>query len=97
VRLLNEIEWVKGEVYANIWRTNYIARIDPATGNVTGLIDLAALANATVVPAAENVLNGIAYDAKGNRLFVTGKLWPALYQIKLSPKPTGEQSCQAQK
>jgi glutaminyl-peptide cyclotransferase len=97
VRLLNEIEWVKGEVYSNIWRTNYIAEIDPATGNVTGLIDLAALANATVVPAAENVLNGIAYDAKADRLFVTGKLWPALYQIKLSPKPTGEQSCQAPK
>jgi glutaminyl-peptide cyclotransferase len=97
VVLLNEIEWVKGEVYANIWRTNDIAQIDPATGKVTGLIDLTALANATVTPAAENVLNGIAYDAKGNRLFVTGKLWPALYQIKLTPKPTGEQSCPGQK
>jgi glutaminyl-peptide cyclotransferase len=97
VPLLNELEWVKGEVYANIWRTDFIAQIDPATGHVVGLIDLTDLANSTVVPAAENVLNGIAYDAKADRLFVTGKLWPALYQIRLSPRPIRDQVCQAPK
>jgi glutamine cyclotransferase len=95
VHLINELEWVKGQIYANIWRTNFIARIDPATGKVTSLVNLTDLANATVVAAAENVLNGIAYDATADRLFVTGKLWPALYQITLSPRPIGQQSCQA--
>jgi glutaminyl-peptide cyclotransferase len=93
VRLINEIEWVKGEIYANIWRTNFIARIDPATGSVVGLVDLTDLANSTVVPAGENVLNGIAYDAGADRLFVTGKLWPALYQITVSPQRSRQLSC----
>ncbi len=95
VHLINEIEWVKGEVYANIWKTNFIVRIDPVSGNVVGLVDLTELANSAVVPAAENVLNGIAYDAKADRLFVTGKLWPALYQITLTPLTGGQASCQA--
>ena len=84
---LNELEWVKGEILANVWQTDRIARIDPATGKVTGWIDLAGL-----LPAADraraDVLNGIAYDAKTDRLIVTGKLWPRLYEIRLTaPKP----------
>jgi glutaminyl-peptide cyclotransferase len=95
VHRINELEWVKGEIYANIWVTNFIARIDPATGKVVGLINLTNLAHSAVIAARENVLNGIAYDATADRLFVTGKLWPALYQIALSPRPVGQQSCQA--
>jgi glutaminyl-peptide cyclotransferase len=95
VHRINELEWVKGEVYANIWVTNFIARIDPATGNIVGLIDLTDLANSTGVATGDSVLNGIAYDANADRLFVTGKLWPTLFQIRLSPRPVGEQSCQA--
>ena len=85
---INELEWVKGEILANIWMTNYIARIDPATGKVVGWVDLTGLletADATGDP--NQVLNGIAYDAKGDRLFVTGKDWPKLYEIKLVKKP----------
>ncbi|HWU80497.1 MAG TPA: glutaminyl-peptide cyclotransferase, partial [Caulobacter sp.] len=82
---LNELEWVKGEIYANIWQTDRIARIEPATGKVTGWIDLTGL-----LPDADraraDVLNGIAYDAKADRLIVTGKLWPRLYEIKLVRK-----------
>lgn len=81
---LNELEWVNGEIYANIWQTPRIARIDPSTGRVTGIIDLTGIANEnTTTPDA--VLNGIAYDAQGDRLFVTGKLWPHLYEIDLVP------------
>ena len=81
---LNELEWVNGEIYANIWQTGSIARIDPASGRVTGMIDLSALAREnTTNPDA--VLNGIAYDAQHRRLFVTGKLWPRLYEIDLVP------------
>ncbi len=84
---LNELEWVKGEIYANIWQTDLIARIDPKTGHVLGWIDLTGLLpNAERVPGQTDVLNGIAYDAKGDRLFVTGKNWPKLYQIKLERK-----------
>jgi glutamine cyclotransferase len=86
VRYLNELEFVKGEIYANIWTTDVIARIDPATGRVVGWIDLSGL-----LPARERVgdavLNGIAYDAARDRLFVTGKLWPRLFEIRLSPRP----------
>lgn len=82
---LNELEWVKGEIYANIWQTDRIARIDPATGQVKGWIDLAGL-----LPAEDrwraDVLNGIAYDAKADRLIVTGKLWPRLYEIRVVAK-----------
>jgi glutaminyl-peptide cyclotransferase len=84
VRYLNELEFVKGEILANIWQTDRIARIHPMTGRVTGYIDLTRL----LPPPARNfedVLNGIAYDAKGDRLFVTGKLWPKLFEIKLVP------------
>ena len=83
---LNELEWVKGEIYANVWMTDRIARIDPATGHVKGWIDLTGLFDTSKLPDPTNdVLNGIAYDAKGDRLFVTGKLWPKLFEIRLEP------------
>ena len=88
VENLNELEWVKGEVLANIWQTDRIARIDPATGHVTGWIDLSGLlAEADRAGRPVDVLNGIAYDRAADRLFVTGKLWPKLYEIKLVAKP----------
>ncbi|SFJ58177.1 glutaminyl-peptide cyclotransferase [Caulobacter sp. UNC279MFTsu5.1] len=83
---LNELEWVKGEIYANIWQTDRIARIDPATGKVKSWIDLTGLLPVEDRARAD-VLNGIAYDAKADRLIVTGKLWPRLYEIRLVPKP----------
>lgn len=83
---LNELEWVKGEIFANVWQSDVIARIDPRTGNVTGLINLAGLQADAGQSGLDNVLNGIAYDAKGDRLFVTGKRWPKLYEIKVSPR-----------
>jgi len=92
---INELEWVKGEIFANVWRTSVIVRINPKTGQVAGLIDLTDLAASAVTPAVENVLNGIAYDASGDRLFVTGKLWPALYQITLSRRTAGKNLCQS--
>jgi glutaminyl-peptide cyclotransferase len=85
---LNEIEYVRGELLANVWMTSRIARIDPATGNVTGWIDLAPLAQQHLTGDPDAVLNGIAYDAAHDRLFVTGKNWPRLYEIDLVP-PAG--------
>jgi len=83
---LNELEWVKGEIYANVWLTNRIARIDPATGHVTGWIDLTGIFDTRSLPDPGNdVLNGIAYDAQHDRLFVTGKRWPKLFEITLVP------------
>lgn len=79
---LNELEWVKGEVLANIWMTDRIARIDPGTGRVKGWIDLGPLVRRIPGRGYDDVANGIAYDAKGDRLFVTGKNWPSLFQIK---------------
>ncbi|MEO5952563.1 MAG: glutaminyl-peptide cyclotransferase, partial [Chloroflexia bacterium] len=78
---LNELEWIDGEIYANIWQTDYIVRISPADGRVTGIIDLRGLLEPGQGQA--DVLNGIAYDPIGKRLFVTGKLWPKIYQIEL--------------
>lgn len=86
VERVNELEWVKGEIYANVWQTDRIARIDPKTGKVVGWIDLTGLLSASDIaqqPNAIDVLNGIAYDAEHDRLFVTGKLWPKLFEIKL--------------
>ena len=83
VKDLNELEWVNGEIYANVWQTDRIARIDPASGNVTGWIDCKGLLSAADRSGQEDVLNGIAYDAKGGRLFVTGKKWPKLFEIRL--------------
>ena len=81
---LNELEYIDGAVYANIWQTDRIARIDPDTGQVLAWIDLTGLLPPEDRPGA-NVLNGIAWDEEGGRLFVTGKLWPKLFQIELTP------------
>lgn len=86
VRNLNELEYVKGEVFANIWLTDMVARIDPQSGRIVGWINLAGLltpAESKAASAVGGVLNGIAYDAAGDRLFVTGKLWPKLFEIKI--------------
>ena len=83
---LNELEFVRGEVWANVWHTNRIARIAPQTGQVVGWIDLSGLMS-TYRLEAEAVLNGIAYDAATQRLFVTGKLWPRLFEIQVVVKP----------
>ena len=84
LRNINELEWVKGEVYANVWMTDQIVRIDPKSGRVVGVIELKGLLPASERRGDEDVLNGIAYDAARDRLFVTGKLWPHVYQIKLT-------------
>jgi len=78
---LNELEWVKGEVWANVWHTDRIARIDPATGRVKGWVELTGVLDASRRADPEAVPNGIAYDAATDRLWVTGKLWPALFEI----------------
>jgi len=83
---LNELEIVEGEIYANIWQTDRIARISPLTGRVTGWIDLTGLLDARYRQNPDAVLNGIAYDAVKKRLFVTGKLWPKVFEIRLTPK-----------
>jgi glutamine cyclotransferase len=89
VERLNELEWVKGEIFANVWQTNWIMRIDPRDGHVVGIIDLRGLLPAEdIVAGTTDVLNGIAYDAQGDRLFVTGKNWPKLFEIRLRPRAT---------
>lgn len=80
---LNELEWVKGEVFANIWFSDRIARIDPQTGRVKGWIDLTPVARRVPNRGHDDVANGIAWDAKSGRLFVTGKNWPVLYQVRV--------------
>ncbi len=85
LRNLNELEYVKGEILANVWQTDYVARIAPATGKVTAYIDLRGLLS-PAERASTDVLNGLAYDAKQDRLFVTGKWWPKLFEIKLVKK-----------
>ena len=83
VAMLNELEYVNGEILANIWQTDRIARIDPASGHVLGWIDLAALHRRAGVFGPDQVANGIAYDAPRHRLYVTGKEWPLLFEIAL--------------
>jgi glutamine cyclotransferase len=83
---LNELEYVHGEIYANIWHTDRIARISPATGKVLGFINLAGLLSASERSGPEAVLNGIAWDPEHDRLFVTGKLWPKIFEIKVIPE-----------
>ena len=85
LRNLNELEWMKGEILANVWQTDYVARISPATGKVTSYIDLHGLLT-PAERAATDVLNGIAYDDTRDRLFVTGKLWPKVFEIKIVDK-----------
>jgi glutamine cyclotransferase len=83
---LNELEFIKGEIYANVYMENDIARIDPATGKVTGWINLTGLLPPEDRTGVEDVLNGIAYDAARDRLLVTGKRWPRLFHIRLVPR-----------
>ncbi len=89
---INELEYVKGEIWANIWHSesigkpNHIARIDPATGKLLGWIDLQGISPEDIDRDSENTLNGIAYDEKTDRIFVTGKQWKRLFEIKVKPK-----------
>ena len=83
---VNELEAVKGEIFANVWHMDRIARISPADGRVLGWIDLTGLLAKAERPDPEAVLNGIAYDRAADRLFVTGKLWPKVFEIKVVPK-----------
>ncbi|MHC5077023.1 MAG: glutaminyl-peptide cyclotransferase [Planctomycetota bacterium] len=83
---INELEYVKGQIYANIFPTNHIARINPRTGRVTGFIDLSGLLTLQDINNRTDVPNGIAYDKENDRFFVTGKLWPKLFEIKLVKK-----------
>lgn len=85
VHNLNELEMIDGKLWGNIWHRDYIVRIDPATGAVDGLVDLAPLRAELGPLDPEAVLNGIAWDAAGKRLFVTGKWWPTLFEIALEP------------
>ena len=82
---LNELEYVRGQIYANVWGTERIARIEPETGQVLGWIDMKGLVARQDYTEYEAVLNGIAYDKENDRLFVTGKFWPKLFEIKLIP------------
>jgi len=84
VSRLNELEYVNGKVYANVWQTDRIAIIEPRDGRVTGWIDLSGLLQTQDYSGYVDVLNGVAYDAQADRLFVTGKLWPFLFEIKLA-------------
>lgn len=86
VTMLNELECVRNEIYANIWHSDRIARVSPASGLVVGWIDLSGLVSKQDMQDNEAVLNGIAYDSMGDRLFVTGKLWPRLFEIRVIPK-----------
>ena len=84
---LNELEFVRGEVFANVWMENEILRIDPATGVVVGVIDCSGLLPRTEIRPDTDVLNGIAYEATTDRLFLTGKRWPKIYEVRLKVKP----------
>jgi glutaminyl-peptide cyclotransferase len=86
LRQVNELEWVKGRIYANVWQTNMMILIEPASGAVTGVVDLSGLlGTAPLPPGPDSVLNGIAYDSIHDRLFVTGKNWPKLFEIRVLP------------
>lgn len=85
VRKLNELEFINGEIWANIWGSDKIARINPETGRITGWIDLSGLLPESERRGHEDVLNGIAYDKETKRLFVTGKFWPKLFEIEVTP------------
>jgi len=87
LRMINEIEWVKGQVLANIWMTDYVVRIDPVSGKVVGVIDVSQLHQAAGANGEGQVANGIAYDARTGKLYMTGKEWPALFEVKLVPAP----------
>jgi glutaminyl-peptide cyclotransferase len=91
VKNVNELEWIKGEIYANVWTTDRIIRIDPDSGKVVGRVDLSGILSAADRNDGQtDVLNGIAYDAKLDRIFVTGKKWPKLFEIRLVRKPAAQ-------
>jgi len=85
---LNELEFVEGEICANVWQTDRIACISPKTGTVVAWIDLAGLLSPMYRQRGDAVLNGMAYDSQKKRLFVTGKLWPSIFEIRVVPKTT---------
>ena len=85
---INELEYIHGELYANVWQTDQIARISPRTGKTLGRIDLSGLMDKSELADPDAVLNGIAYDAKEDRIFVTGKLWRSCSRLRLSIKAT---------
>ena len=87
VNRLNELEWVNGEIFSNVWQTDEIVRIDPATGQVRGVIDFSGLLAPLDRGPETDVLNGIAFDAANDRLFVTGKRWPKIYEVRLKARP----------
>jgi glutaminyl-peptide cyclotransferase len=89
LHMINELEWVDGLVYANIWMTDFAVKIDPANGKVVGLIDLSALHQAAGAFGQDQVANGVAWDVKARKLFFTGKEWPALFEVKLVPAAKG--------
>ncbi len=91
VMFLNELEYIHGEIFANIWQKDTVARISPQTGRVTGWIDMSVLRGYLPAGSRAEALNGIAYDARGDRMFVTGKWWPLLFEIKITcPKSSGK-------
>ena len=90
VKYLNELEYVEEQIYANVWQSNRIAKIDPQTGQVVGWVDLTGLLKLEGHRLPVDVLNGIAYDQTKKRLFVTGKLWPKLFEIQLIPVPNSK-------
>lgn len=83
LRELNELEWIRGEIWANVWQTDMIVRIDPTTGQVVGVLDLTGLLPREARTGGEDVLNGIAYDPDGDRVFVGGKRWPLLFELRV--------------
>ncbi|WP_391561812.1 glutaminyl-peptide cyclotransferase [Novosphingobium sp.] len=82
---INELEWIEGQLFANIWMTDYVVRIDPASGKVIGIIDLGDLHRDSGAFGHGQVANGIAWDARTRKLYLTGKEWPWLYEVKLEP------------
>lgn len=86
IEQVNELEWVNGEIYSNVWQTDLMLRISPTDGRVLGRVNLAGLLNGEDRQGRVDVLNGIAYDAAGKRLFVTGKWWPRVFEIQILPK-----------
>lgn len=88
VKKLNELEYIDGRVWANIWHDSRLVEIDPDSGQVKGYVDLRALVKSTAPKASQSVLNGIAWDAEQKGLWVTGKNWPTLFLIRLTPEST---------
>jgi len=80
---LNELEFIEGEIWSNVWQTDLVLRIDPGTGKVTSFLNLSGLLPASMRTGTEDVLNGIAYDAQQKRIFVSGKLWPRIFEIRI--------------